>query len=386
MNKSNQIMMDLKGVDSSSNAAEYPSKETLKSAELLMYHTRFGHISFLKLREMAKQNIIPKYLQHVPTPACSACMFAKATRKPWRNKQKSNHVRKQAVCQGEVVSVDQMISPTPGLIAQMVGRPTRERYKYATIYVDNYSGWSYVHLQKSPSIKETLQGKHAFEEFCRQQGITVRGYHADNGVFKASEWIKDCRSKHQGLTFAGVQAHHTNGKAERRIRLLQDLARTMIIHADRRWGGGAMVHLWPYALRMANDAVNYSPNMQDKYKRTPASIMFNNHVGMNIKHWHPFGCPAYVLEEKLQDDKRIYNKWRSRSRIGIYLGSSPLHARNIALILNMETGTVSPQFHVSYDKTFETIKSNAPPHHWLAKVGLHNVHVKGINPKQLAQS
>ena len=98
----------------------------------------------------------------------------------------------QVVCQGEVVSVDQMISPTPGLIAQMVGRPTRERYKYATIYVDNYSGWSYVHLQKNPSIKETLQGKHAFEEFCRQQGITVRGYHADNGVFKASEWIKDC--------------------------------------------------------------------------------------------------------------------------------------------------------------------------------------------------
>ena len=60
MNKSNPIMMDLKGVDSSSNAAEYPSKETLKSTELLMYHTRFGRISFLKLRKMAKQNIIPK--------------------------------------------------------------------------------------------------------------------------------------------------------------------------------------------------------------------------------------------------------------------------------------------------------------------------------------
>ena len=51
------------------------------------------------------------------------------------------------------------------------------------------------------------------------KGITVRGYHADNGVFKASEWVMDCRSKHQDLIFAGVNARHTNGRAERRIRL-----------------------------------------------------------------------------------------------------------------------------------------------------------------------
>ena len=71
----------------------------------------------------------------------------------------------------------------------------------------------------------------------------MREYHTDNGVFKPSEWISDCRLKHQGLTFAGVNAHYTNGRAERRIRLLQDLARSMMIHADRRWGGGAMICL-----------------------------------------------------------------------------------------------------------------------------------------------
>ena len=273
-----------------------------------------------------------------------------------------------------------MVSPTPGLVAQMIGRPTKDRFKYATVYVDNYSGWSYIHLQKTCTAKETLEGKHAFEEYCRQQGVKVRGYHADNGVFKASEWVSDCRLKHQGLTFAGVNAHHTNGRAERRIRLLQDLARSMMIHADRRWGGGAMIYLWPYAMRQANEAVNNSPNMQDKYKRAPVTIMFNTQVQMNMKHWHPFGCPAYVLEEKLQDDKRIYNKWRSRSKVGIYLGTSPLHARNIALVLNMETGTVSPQFHVQFDKSFSTITGNAPPHHWLAKVGLHNVHASGDKP------
>jgi hypothetical protein len=42
-------------------------------------------------------------------------------------------------------------------------------------------------------------------------------------------------SSRQQLTFAGVNAHHTNGLAERRIRSLQDLARAMLIHQHRRW-------------------------------------------------------------------------------------------------------------------------------------------------------
>ena len=147
----------------------------------------------------------------------------------------------------------------------------------------------------------------------------------------------------------------------------------MLIPADRRWGGGGMIYLWPYAMRTANEAVNNSPNMQDKFKRTPTDIMFNTQVQMNIKHWHPFACPAYVLENKLQDEKQLYNKWKSRSKVGIYIGHSPLHARNIALILNLETGMVSPQFHVSYDKTFETIKQNVPHHRWLAMAGFQAV-------------
>ena len=49
-----------------------------------------------------------------------------------------------------------------------------------------------------------------------------------------------------------------------------------------------MVHLWPYAMRMANESVNNSPNMQDKFKRTPMDIMFNTYVQMNVKYWYPF--------------------------------------------------------------------------------------------------
>jgi hypothetical protein len=36
---------------------------------------------------------------------------------------------------------------------------------------------------------------------------------------------------------------------------------------------------------------------------------------------HPFGCPVYVLDGKLQRGARV-NKWTSRARSVVYLGHS----------------------------------------------------------------
>ena len=60
MNTSQQ-QMSMKGVDSSNGMSdELPTKESMKSSELLLYNTMMGHISFKKLREISKQGIIPK--------------------------------------------------------------------------------------------------------------------------------------------------------------------------------------------------------------------------------------------------------------------------------------------------------------------------------------
>jgi len=70
---------------------------------------------------------------------------------------------------------------------------------------------------------------------------------------------------------------------------------------------------------------------------------------------HPFGCPAYVLENTLQPGNKI-GKWENRSRIGMYLDPSPTHARSVHLIISIKTGLVLPQFHVNFDDFYETIK------------------------------
>ena len=127
--------------------------------EFLKLHYKMGHMSFAKMQIMAKQGTIPAAFANCEIPVCTACMFAKQTRRPWRSKQARNYHITKPTKPGEVVSVDQMVSPTPGLIAQMTGILTKKRYKYATVYVDQATRLGYVYLQQSATAEETIKGK-----------------------------------------------------------------------------------------------------------------------------------------------------------------------------------------------------------------------------------
>ena len=339
------------------------------SAELLRHHQQFGHVSFQRLRLMARAGIIPKRLVNAPIPACSACLYAKAMRRRWRSRTAKNYEDiERPTKAGHCVSVDQMISPTPGLIAQMTGKLTTKRYTCATVFIDQATRLSYVYIQKSTNVVETLEAKAAFEECAKARGVTIRAYHADNGVFKANAWIEKCKQQGQRLTFAGVNAHHQNGMAERRIRLLTELTRTMLIHSNKKWPTVITTNLWPYALRMANNVLNETPSLQDQQRRTPQQIFSNTRAHTNPKHWKPFGCPVCILEDNLQQQKP-FHKWKERAKVGVYLGKSPQHSRNVDLVLDRHTGLVSPQFHLSFDPMFETVTEDIFDSLWQRKAG-----------------
>ena len=174
------------------------------------------------------------------------------------------------------------------------------------------------------------------------------------------------------MTFAGVNAHHQNGIAERRIRTLQNMARTMLIHSAYRWPACITANLWPYALRMANESLNNCPSMQDSKYRSPMQIFSKSKVMMNPKHFQTFGCPVYVLDNKLQHNAP-FHKWKERSRVGIYLGQSPVHGKNVALVLNRQTGLVSPQFHVKFDPSFHSVMQDQFDSKWQERAGFTKI-------------
>jgi hypothetical protein len=162
------VLIDILPEDEeTSDTIVYPDEEEKpmqnEAAELLRVHHRLNHVPFAKLKVMAEKGLIPKRLKDIEPPACSACLYGKASRKPWRSKPKKNRKVRTATKVGQIVSVDMLKSPVPGLIAQMSGWITGKRYWYATVFVDHYSRFGYVHNQKTQSADETLEGKRIFE-------------------------------------------------------------------------------------------------------------------------------------------------------------------------------------------------------------------------------
>ena len=108
---------------------------------------------------------------------------------------------------------------------------TKERYICATVFVDHYSDLTFTYLQKSLSVQDTLKAKRDFEAFSRRHGVKIQYYHSDNGRFADKAFISDITRCHQTISFCGAYAHFQNGKAEKRIRDLQDKARTALLHS-----------------------------------------------------------------------------------------------------------------------------------------------------------
>ena len=100
---------------------------------------------------------------------------------------------------GDCVSVDQLESSVPGLIAQDATtqkcKLTRKRYKHATVFVDHYSRLSYVHVHQHTDTEDALEAKEAFEAHAQERGVTIKHYHCDNGIFRSRDFVHHVHRK-----------------------------------------------------------------------------------------------------------------------------------------------------------------------------------------------
>ena len=138
----------------------------------------------------------------------------KATKKPRRTKSEPSKAPKEATYPGQCVSVDQMESSTAGFIEQLKGAIlTTKQYRYATIFVDMLSDYTYVYLYPSLTSEETLKAKKAFKTHAESFGVRIKQYHDDNGRFQDTSFKTHCQQWGQTLTFCGVNALFQNGRA-----------------------------------------------------------------------------------------------------------------------------------------------------------------------------
>ena len=148
---------------------------------------------------MSSQGDLPKRLPTVIPPFCEACKYGKQTKRPWCTKGPQGHIR-TTTQPGQVVSVNQLESTTPGFVAQLKGLLMTQCYNYATIFVDQYSKLSFVFLQKRITSTKTVLAKQSFERFAMDHGVKILHYHADNGRFADNGFIQACKDNNQGIT------------------------------------------------------------------------------------------------------------------------------------------------------------------------------------------
>ncbi len=112
---------------------------------------------------------------------------------------------------------------------------------------------------------------------------------------------------------------------------------------------------WPFAIKAMAKRMNALH--VDNDGNNPKLLIYGADLEIiPIKNFHTLFFPIYVLDHRLHSAGGPGPlKWEPRSRIGVYLGHSPFHARSVALVFNPKTARVSPQYHIIFDDDFTTV-------------------------------
>ena len=129
--------------------------------------------------------------------------------------------------------------------------------------MDHCSDLKYIQFMTAVTSEEILYSKEFFECLCHQHNIFVKHYHCDYGHFADKVFIDDVTKKGQTISYCVAYAHFHIGKAEKGLRDMQDMARTMLLHAKARWPDAVHLYLWQYAMRMDVHIINHLPDEAD---------------------------------------------------------------------------------------------------------------------------
>jgi hypothetical protein len=335
---------------------------------LLQWHFKLGHVGFSTVKWIGRQGILGKLGEkmgqdQVKIPKCAACQFGKQERNPKagstqiKDKSVEGSLKRNKLEPGELVFSDQYESRLPGRVFGNRGsRINSQKYKGGTLFCDAASSRVSIYNQISFTAEETITSKLKYEREAMSTGIQVQSYSSDNGIYTSKEFMRELHTKGQGIKHSGVGGHHHNGVAENSIKNVVRLARTMMIHAALRWPEVSEKELWPMAMQHAVHLHNHTPKISSGL--SPEEVWSRSKSTHSaLQNAHPWGCPVYVLDPRLQDGSKL-PKWAPRSRRAQYLGASPLHASTVGLVRNLQTGNMSPQFHLVFDDYFETVHSD----------------------------
>ena len=131
------------------------------------------------------------------------------------------------------------------------------------VFIGHANGYVIIKYQVDIKATEAVKAKLTFEREAHSQGVVVKGYHTDNGIFNAPEFMEELWKNQQKIRFSGAGLSHQNGAAECVIKTVVTMERTMLMQAALRCTEDTFsTDLWPMAMYYAVCVYNQITDMQ----------------------------------------------------------------------------------------------------------------------------
>ncbi|WJX12869.1 hypothetical protein P8452_03321 [Trifolium repens] len=294
-----------------------------KNDESWLWHRRMAHLNFDLLNKIASKDLViglPK-IRFSKDHLCDACQMGKQTKASFKTKKFISTTKPL-----ELIHMDLF---GPSRTKSLGGN------YYGLVIVDDYSRFCWTLFLSSKS--DTLS---AFKQFAKMiqnkldlKIISIRSDHG--GEFENNNFDKFC-SKH-GIehNFSAPRTPQQNGVVERKNRILEELARTML--------SGLPKYFWADAISTASYVLNRAI-IRPILDKTPYEILKGRKP--NLSHLRSFGCKCFILN----NGKENLGKFDPKADEGIFLGYSL--SSKAYRVYNKRLQIVEESVHVNFDETF----------------------------------
>lgn len=295
---------------------------------LNVLHNRFGHISEKTIKSMLASNSVIgagydyEDIKNLHMDLCDACMRGKMTKLP---------------AYSSLVPTEYKVFEKMG--ADLVGKMkvmSLQGNKYLILFIDYKSNYIIPYfVPKKSDLLDTI--KELYNE-VKERGQKISILQSDSeSVFKDHKVVDWCNEHSIDSQYSPAYFHEANGKAERAIRSIITMARTMIL------ASGAPINMWEYAISYAVRIHNRTPRRELGMK-TPHELVFDQKP--DISGYIPFYAKGWSL--KYKDEKKRTSKFDSVSEPCRFIGIAT-QSKN-SFIIRMDDGRVMIRRDCQFDE------------------------------------
>src|SRR4051812_28857804 len=284
-----------------------------------LWHRRLGHPNHNTLSSLLQEFSIPTSSSFHDSSVCNACQCGKHVRLPFPTSSTTSSFP------FELLHCDLWTSPVPSISG----------FKYYLVILDDYSHYIWTFPLRAKSDAHTI-----FLNFYQYTlvhfGLPIRFIQCDNGREFDNNRNRDFfLSKGTLLRFSCPYTSPQNGKAERSLRSINDILRTLLLQAS------LPPRFWVEALRTATYLINIRPTKTCPLY-TPFQSLFLS--SPDYGSLRVFGCLCFPNITATTN-----HKLDPRSLPCVYLGLSDDHKGSRCY--DPVSGRVILSRHVTFDET-----------------------------------